>query len=211
MTVLIEPASPLAHRASALAKVNDLAHPFAIREVPFLTQLNLRGDASDPRFATAVRSALGVEPPAVANHWVQAGNTSLSWLGPTEWLVLDAPGRADALEDALRTSLQGLRHAVTDVSASRTTLEIAGAHARLLLAKGGSLDWHASAFGPGQCAQTLLAKARVLVQCVDERPAFRLFVLNSFATYLAEWLADAAAECSAARALDTDRIAARLG
>ena len=111
---------------------------------------------------------------------------------------------------ALRLGFAGTRCAITDVSAARTVIEMAGAHARLVLAKGCPLDLHADSFGPSQSAQTLLAKARVLVHCVDTRPAFRLFVLDSFASYLADWLIDAASECAASCRLDTDRIAARL-
>jgi sarcosine oxidase subunit gamma len=209
VTALLELASPLGGR-EVFGSATDAPAPLVIREVPFLTQVNLRGDANDARFAEAVRSVIGETLPTTPNRWTRAGTTSALWLGPTEWMLVDEPGRADALAAALREALTGTRRSVTDVSASRTVVEIAGPHARLVLAKGGSLDWHAASFGPGQCAQTLFAKARLIVQCVDERPAFRLFVLNSFAIYLAEWLADAAAECAAARALDTDRVAARL-
>ncbi len=209
MTAMPEPASPLAHR-ELVPKAGDGATPMGIREVPFLTQVNLRGDARDAGFAAAARSLLGDALQVSANRWTRSATTTVLWLGPTEWMLVDEPGRAEALVASLRQALGGTRHAVTDVSASRTTLEISGAHARLLLAKGGALDWHAASFGPGQCAQTLLAKARVLVQCVDARPTFRVFVPSSFANYLAEWLADASAECGAARHIDTDRLASRL-
>jgi len=69
---------------------------------------------------------------------------------------------------------------------------------------------HAAAFNPPQTAQTVLAKAQVLLQCVDERPTFRVFTRLSFAPYVAEWLIDAAAELAASRGVDAERIAARL-
>ena len=79
-----------------------------------------------------------------------------------------------------------------------------------MLAKGCPLDLHGSAFAPPQCAQTLLAKAQIILQCADARPTFRLFVRISFAPYVAEWLLDAAAELAASRELDTRRNAKRV-
>jgi hypothetical protein len=52
-----------------------------------------------------------------------------------------------------------------------------------------SLDFHPRAFGSGQCAQTLIHKAGVLVeQRGDDR--YLLLVRPSFAAYVAEWLLD---------------------
>src|SRR5690606_33575136 len=56
-------------------------------------------------------------------------------------------------------------------------------------------DLHRRSFTAGQCAQTLLARAGVVLVCRDaEQPSFWIFVRASFARYLADWLADAAAE-----------------
>ncbi len=119
-------------------------------------------------------------------------------------------GRNDTLCADLRGALRGLHNSVTDLSANRTIIEIAGTDARVVLAKGCPLDLHGSAFKPPQSAQTLLAKSQVILQCVDARPVFRLFVRLSFANYIAEWLLDAAAELAASRSIDTQRISNRL-
>ena len=79
-----------------------------------------------------------------------------------------------------------------------------------MLAKGCPLALHAAGFAPPQCAQTLLAKSQMILQACETTPVFRLYVRNSFAHYVAQWLADAAAESAASRSLDSDRIAARL-
>ena len=97
-----------------------------------------------------------------------------------------------------------------EVSASRAVIEIAGADARSVLAKGCTLDLHASAFRAPRCAQTLLARTQMLLQAVDDKPTFRIFVRSSFASYVAAWLLDAAAETGASRGLDAERLAARL-
>jgi sarcosine oxidase subunit gamma len=62
-----------------------------------------------------------------------------------------------------------------------------------LLAHGCALDLRPRVFGPGRCAQTLLARAGVVLMARDG-DEFLVFVRSSFAGYLAAWLLDAAAE-----------------
>ena len=76
---------------------------------------------------------------------------------------------------------------VVDLSHHYTRMSLCGAEVRNLLAKGCSLDLRPSAFSPGDCARTLFAKSRVLLSSHDEN-SFDLWVSNSFARYLAEWL-----------------------
>ena len=71
-------------------------------------------------------------------------------------------------------------------------LEIRGVKAHDLLAHGVPIDLDPPAFGPGRCAQTLLAKAQVIIERRDEAPAFQLYIRSSFASYVADWLLDAA-------------------
>jgi sarcosine oxidase subunit gamma len=61
-----------------------------------------------------------------------------------------------------------------------------------VLAAGCALDLHPRAFGPGRCAQTLLARAAVILEQTSGEPAYRIYVRPSFAGYLADWLRDAA-------------------
>ena len=65
--------------------------------------------------------------------------------------------------------------------------------ARELLEFGCPIDLHPRVFGPGRCAQTLLARANALIWHVADEPedTWRLFVRPSFAAYVAAWLADA--------------------
>jgi len=168
------------------------------RRLSLALQLNLRGDPGNPGFVAAVAGVIGAALPVTANTWVQGRQCMALWLGPDEWLLTAPDGDPAALEAALHAALRGLHHAVVDVSASRQVLELSGAHARGILAKGCALDLHAQAFAPPQCAQTLLAKAQVILQCVDASPCFRIHVRLSYADYLEAWLADATAETAAA-------------
>ena len=203
--------SPLSGWTERFAAASATPAQFAIRELPYLTQVNLRGDVADSAFAGAVRGVLGCDLPATANTWAGVSDCQAIWLGPDEWLLVAAQGRNESLVPALRAALDGVHHAVTDVSANRTTLEITGPDARLVLSKGCTLDLHAQSFGPRKAAQTLLAKSQVILQSLGAASAFRLYVRNSFAHYLATWLTGAAAEGAASRKLDADRLGSRLG
>ena len=118
------------------------------------------------------------------------------WLGPDEWLVVGPPDGETALESQLHDALgdHAGRVAIVDVSANRTTLELRGPRVRELLEFGCPIDLHPRVFGPGRCAQTLLARANVLIWFVTDEPepVCRLLVRPSFAAYVAAWLADAA-------------------
>ena len=200
--------SPLGGWSARFASASAAPTHFAIREVAFATQVNLRLDPAS--LATRARQVLGCDLPAAANTWNAGDDYAVLWLGPDEWLVVAPDGRNETLCAELRTTLAGTHHSVVDLSANRTIIEIAGSDARLALAKGCPLDLHGSAFKPPQCAQTLLAKSQMILQSVDAKPVFRVFVRASFAAYVAEWLLDAAAELAASRSIDTQRIAIRL-
>jgi len=210
VTASTERRSPLHAHSALLAQASGEPSRFAMRELAFVAQLNLRGDPSDTSFTDAVRGVLGCALPFAANTWTGTPDKGALWLGPDEWLVVAPDAERSTLEATLRAALVGRHHSVVDVSANRTVIELSGADARAVLAKGCPLPLHAAAFAPPQCAQSVLAKSQVLLQACETTPVFRLYVRNSFAHYLAQWLADAAAESAASRGLDSDRIAARL-
>ena len=119
---------------------------------------------------------------------------AIAWLGPDEWLVLTPPDGADATADALRENLAGQHAAVVDVSDYYTTIRVSGPRSRDVLVKGTPLDLHPRNFGPGQCAQTRLAHATVLIIQDDDEPGYDVQVRWSMAEYLLDWLEDAAQE-----------------
>jgi len=116
------------------------------------------------------------EPPMAPN--TVAGDAL--WLGPDEWLVLG--GREQNYADA---------RAAVDVSANRVCFELSGEAATDMHARGCALDLHPSVFPTGHCAQTLLARAQVILYRTDE-DVFRVLVRPSFADYLRAWFR----ECS---------------
>jgi sarcosine oxidase, subunit gamma len=130
-----------------------------LRELALESQVSVRGEPQ-PGFP--------VEPNTTAGD--------VLWLGPDEWLVVG--GREKDYPDAA---------AVVDVSANRVCFELRGEDVEDVLAQGCSLDLHSSEFAPGRCAQTLLAKAQVILHRT-ERETFRILVRPSFAPYLRAWL-----------------------
>ncbi|MGW7260236.1 sarcosine oxidase subunit gamma [Streptomyces sp. NPDC054834] len=187
--------SPLAHAADRLAAATrSCGGAVRLAELPFLTQVNVRLDVKSPA-ADAVGLALGLQLPPQPNTVVRAGNLTVLWLGPDEWLVVGPSGIERDLEGRIRAAAGDVPVSVTDVSAQRTTVLVAGPRARDVLSHGCPLDLHPRAFGPGRCAQTTLARAQVVLVARDEtRAGFWVLVRSSFAGYLADWLLDAAVE-----------------
>ena len=203
---MVEPRSPLAHLAADLNEAGSDA--VTLRERPFLAQLDLRlGGDETARAAVAgvIGAPLPLEPGTSARG---AGCTAL-WLGPDEWLLVGAPGGEDQLARKLDDALRESFATVVDVSANRTAIEVAGPRAREVLEKGCSIDLHPRAFGPGRCAQTMLARAQVVLEQETEEPAYRLFVRASFSAYLAAWLMDATMEFRADRSESRESIERR--
>jgi sarcosine oxidase subunit gamma len=133
-----------------------------LREVAIDAQVSVRGEPQ-PGFPT--------EPNTTAGN--------VLWLGPDEWLVLG--GHESAYADA---------GAAVDVSANRVCFELSGDDVEDVLAQGCSLDLHPSVFDIGRCAQTLLAKAQVILYRTGEE-TFQVFVRPSYAPYLRAWIEDA--------------------
>jgi len=159
----------------------------------FVGKLVLRGRPTK-RFRDAVKKALGHAPPETPNTVAEAGTLRILWLGPDEWLVTTPPGEETATHAALTNALASLHAAVTDVTEGRAVIGLSGVHARDLLAKGCPLDLHPWVFKPGDCAQSLYAKALILLHQIDDTPSYDIFIERSMADYLWAWLEDGAQE-----------------
>ena len=153
-----------------------------------LAQVALRG--SSARFLDACEAALGLRPPTLPNTVASDGQRSVLWLGPDEWLVVDAAESQGEIVSRLRSALQGIHSAVVDVSASRKVLGLSGSHAQDVLTKAATLDFSLESFPVGSCAQTNIARTRGLIERRGQQE-FLIYVGASFARYLAAWLEDA--------------------
>jgi sarcosine oxidase subunit gamma len=181
---------PLQTRLRSLEQLPD---GFQVTVDPFLTMTDLRfqpgGSATD-----AVTAVLGVAPPAQPNTWVRGDAGAVIWLGPDEWLVVSELAAPETQETGLRAAVIPFGGAAVDVSGQRVSLTLRGRHVRDVLAKGCALDLHHTVFRPGSSAQTTVGLAGVVLLANDDPNEFTVLVRQSFASYLADWLIDAAEE-----------------
>jgi sarcosine oxidase subunit gamma len=160
---------------------------------PACGQLCLRGDANG-EFAAQVQTTFGVSLPTAANTASERGDRRILWLGPDEWLAICANNEVMELHESLQRALQGEHALISDVSHSRAIIALEGAHARAVLNKGCGLDLDPVAFAAGQCAQTSLARAHMLLHQINDTPRYHIYAHRSFADYVFSWLEDAARE-----------------
>jgi sarcosine oxidase subunit gamma len=181
--------SALAHFGlNAPAGQSKPAPGITVGEVAHRAIINIRGNPGDLVFSTAVKVATGADLPIAANTVSRADDLQILWLGPNEWWVVAPDAKRGELIERLRQSFAGQHAAVTDVSESRTVITMTGPAGRDVLARGISLDLHPRAFGPGQCAQTGMAKANIVLHQVDDQPSYEIYILKSFSDYLWRWI-----------------------
>ena len=198
-------------RQSALAHLGLAARAAADREKPgagvrlgeraFPSQLDLRGDPGNEAFMDAVSGVIGYAPPTVPNTWTGKDDSDEApralWLAPAEWLIVTATDADDTLAGKLAAAVADHGGSIVDVGDARTILVLQGSNARDVLMKGCPLDLHPDAFRPGDCAQSLLARADVILRRRKDEAdgaSFEIHVARSFAAYLWAWLEDAAEE-----------------
>ena len=169
-------------RVAATSLSQTSPRRLTLEVVADLAQVGLRLDASE---AGRVPIPLPLEP----NTAWEDGTRSALWLGPDEWLVVGAPGEAWAIVDELERPLDGLHRSVVDLSANRVALELGGSERFDLLSTGCALDLHPRSWRAGRCAQTLFARAQVLLH--ERAKTTRVLVRPSFAGYVVDRLVDA--------------------
>ena len=158
-----------------------------------LDYINLRGDPADKKFVRAANKVLRHDLPLEPNT-TSTGLSTVYWLGPDEWLIVSPAGERPTLPTLLDDALDGTHASLNVVTGGQVAMRISGDNAAALLAKGCTLDLHPKVFLAGQCAQTGLAKAGILLSKADNTPAFDVIVRRSFAEYLALWLQNSGAE-----------------
>jgi len=161
-----------------------------LREIAHLGKLNIRGGAN---LAKAIKTHTGCAFPPANNRVNSAGARHMVWLGPDEFLLLCEAGMEDELARRISLDVAGQHAAVTNVSDALCALQASGPAVRQVLAKGCALDLHPRVFTPGCCAQTHLAHAGVVLVAIDD-DCFLIICRTSFASYMLDWLADAALE-----------------
>ena len=168
----------------------------AFRELPFVTKINLRGDPSDKKFVCAVSDIAGSDLPLHHGGVTRSDQARILWLGPDEWMIIsDTIAPADLLKQ-FRAYEKDLVLSAVDVSSARTIIALEVPNADWILAKGCGLDLHPRRFALGSCAQTHLARVSVILERSPgaENSSWQIYVANSFAAYIADWLIEALRE-----------------
>lgn len=188
----LRPVSPAAHLARRFAQAEVTgARGVSLRELPFLTQVGLRvvpGTAAAGR----IESRLGMSLPRRYGQVGTGDRLVALWLSPDDFLLISTPP-ATELVAGLVEALAGDPGSATDLSANRTTLELAGPSARAVLEKGCPLDLHPRAFPAGSARVTAIGSVPVLLWKVSDE-SWRVLPRSSFADFLGRWLLDAMTE-----------------
>ncbi|MCP4791490.1 MAG: hypothetical protein GY881_14750 [Gammaproteobacteria bacterium] len=119
-------------------------------------------------------------------QFTELDNQRLVWQGKDRYFWLTSQTDTEAID--------GLY--ITDQSQSKTQLQITGADARALLARGIAIDLDAKALVVGEIKMTHINHIGVsILRLPDEQnqPVFELWVMRGFAVSLMEFLTDSAA------------------
>lgn len=150
--------------------------------------LQLEGARPGPELTAFLANLAATALPAVGE--TRGADAALLGIGPSIWLLV--------VTEALPAQLgpiEGLGRAfevVVDASHAYACIEIAGAKAGELLAKGCALDLHPRQFPSGACASTSIGGMRTIIRRAPDR--FQVLVARSYAHSLWHWLLDAGQE-----------------
>lgn len=159
-----------------------------LQTLPPAARYAFYGDAAA---RAALLPAWGVEFSEEACRAQARGERATLWLGPDEYLLIDQAA-ATAIT-ALEQSLQGVAHALVDISHRQFALQVKGPHAATILSGACPLDLDLTAFPVGMCTRTVLAKAEIVLWRTRD-DAFHLEVWRSFAGYVTGLLGEIARE-----------------
>jgi heterotetrameric sarcosine oxidase gamma subunit len=121
-------------------------------------------------------------------------------LAPGEWLLISDTLAAHALREHAR-HLQAQGIAAVESTPGLAAIQVEGAAARDVLANGCGLDLRSAGFALGTCTRTRLAQLPIILDYVDVKPRFELYVGRSYLSHLCSWLEDAAVGFEGSRRL----------
>ena len=165
-----------------------------LRPCPPRGRIDLRGDADDPAFLTAVSGVLGLEPPTAPNTSRSAARATVLWLGPDAWLIEIERAAEAEVAATLAQALSDLHASVAAVGDGSAAFSVSGPRAADLLAKGMTLDLDPTRFRAAHCARSLLARIPVLLHRPGDDPVYEVTVARSYSEHALYRLRDAALE-----------------
>ncbi len=181
---------------SPLAKADALFSPRVLNrdglhlsELPREGVLCLQGRPEE--LVSAVKLATGITLPEI-NRFNEAGETTVIWLGPRQWLVRAPLDRIQQVEARLVQEFGGLAYMMTDVSHQYVTFELSGGPASDVLRRTSSIDVEAEGFAPGAAVRSLFGRLPVLFEYTCDGPEYRLTVDQSLSRFAWDWFSSIA-------------------
>jgi sarcosine oxidase subunit gamma len=116
--------------------------------------------------------------------------TRILWSAPSTWLVIS---RKENIVEIIKEKCNSDNFAITDISHSRTIIQIKGLQAKDILKKGCPLNFNE--FENNNCAGTVFHGINIVVDFVGNNPdTFNLLTLRSFGESFYHHITDAALE-----------------
>ena len=117
-------------------------------------------------------------------------STRILWLGPNNWLVFSSV--LDLIKKE-KAQFNEVDFAITDISHSRTIIELEGSLVNEVLKKGCPLDFNS--LKDGDCANSVYNEVNVTIDFISEKPMkVRISCLRSFGESLHHSITDACLE-----------------
>ena len=119
-------------------------------------------------------------------------NIRILWTGPETWLFISTNSN---LRELISLECSDNDFAITDLSHSRATVEIKGAHTLDVIKKGSPLNVNENVFKEGNCANTTYNGINILIDFISNDPkTIHLYALRSFGGSFYHSITDAALE-----------------
>ena len=116
--------------------------------------------------------------------------TRILWIGPDSWLVIS---KNENILGILNKSWGDKNFAITDISHSRSIIQIKGACSKEILKKGCPLNFYN--FDKDNCAGSVFHGINIVVDLIDNNPdTFNILTLRSFGESFYHHVTDAALE-----------------
>ena len=117
-------------------------------------------------------------------------STRILWIGPDNWLVISDKKN---ISDTFKNDFTDKDFAITDLSHSRTIIELEGNLAREVIKKGSPLN--INELGEGNCSNSVFHAITITLDFISDNPqVIRVLALRSFGESLHHSLTDACLE-----------------
>ena len=132
----------------------------------------------------------GLEFPLQNSKVSSNKETRILWNAPRTWLIIS---RKENIDKTIEEKCKNENFAITDISHSRSVIQIKGPQAKDILKKGSPLNFNE--FEKNNCAGTVFHGINIVVDFVDKNPdTFNLLTLRSFGESFYHHITDAALE-----------------